>query len=1022
MDREIPMDSVNCSLEYSDNTSESKYLSNNNEEYSVVRVIDNITESTDEKASKHSSKKQSKRRRKNSNHTSSRPLPRIIVKPLPPPPSENREWSATVAYSEVSCSSDRPSTMREVLASIPGFCIKPRKRSSKKLSTAAQLQQTKEGCIDLETPDSILVNTNIRALLNKHTFSLLPPLYQYKLGQLLPSVDRPSTSGRLSSSSLNNEFFARACLDWQDSLSGGEFTPENQQKMKTEAEKEKSKIDPWKLKHFEPIWGEKLRKEKASINLSTERPSLKTTIKLRPTASITSSSTVPKIKKSKSSSSSKRLRSVGAVTRSSTKIKEPTVEDISMIASKSSAPVPDLLPLNHVKNNSRGYIECADFNFSDTLSNNRLDDSISATPVDPLLINETEPQVNDTRESLGMPIVTIKEPVPSSAEIEHKADSESISEGQKRLSDENEAITFAKRFKGDDDNMQAQNMDNTVTNVCSDGEVSCVNEIPSLAEAAYTEQEVYSIDTNSDDSKATNSLYEYEEQSISSASSIRNEKIIDDASSAGDESIKVIIKLDSENEESVGENEKHCEDVPSVESPVYEKNDSKIDLTESCEHSENEYNFEIQNEPCFVSEKVQIEDKIVSPNNSPKLEYQNLETESTIIIEEEHIKHIKPAKEIPVQNYYDEHFKDAESLILETGGITIITSKHDDDTYVPHSNIMELSSYMNEAKVTAVVSMPLTHTSSIPGTMVEVTNSSLVTFPDENMQDATKPKKSAMAWRSNSDWANDNVVTLHAFTTADARYINEDDTKTSMEDGILNDDFSNKDDRDSNFNMESSNSSESSQSVKEVSLKSEVETVVSIISSTSTMNTTVNTAPVTQSTSRSKKKSAKESSRNRSSKVPPGAVNLERSYQICQAVIQNSPNRDALRNQLRPPPALLTKSNRAPRTPVSQPQPQQMLMRQVPITVVPHTEINDTRVNNMGQYILLQRSNVAPRASSAPPANQNVNVAVGRCRSAGSEDACVCNLRAMVLCKKCGAFCHDDCIGAPDLCFTCLIR
>lgn len=42
---------------------------------------------------------------------------------------------------------------------------------------------------------------------------------------------------------------------------------------------------------------------------------------------------------------------------------------------------------------------------------------------------------------------------------------------------------------------------------------------------------------------------------------------------------------------------------------------------------------------------------------------------------------------------------------------------------------------------------------------------------------------------------------------------------------------------------------------------------------------------------------------------PPGAVNLERSYQICQAVIQNSPNRHHLKAQLRPPPSLLTASN-----------------------------------------------------------------------------------------------------------------
>ena len=41
-------------------------------------------------------------------------------------------------------------------------------------------------------------------------------------------------------------------------------------------------------------------------------------------------------------------------------------------------------------------------------------------------------------------------------------------------------------------------------------------------------------------------------------------------------------------------------------------------------------------------------------------------------------------------------------------------------------------------------------------------------------------------------------------------------------------------------------------------------------------------------------------------KLPPGAVNLERSYQICQAVIQNSPNRENLKAQLRPPSAILS--------------------------------------------------------------------------------------------------------------------
>lgn len=63
-------------------------------------------------------------------------------------------------------------------------------RSQRKLSTAAQLAQTKEGNIDLETPDSILVNVNLKSLINVETFSALPPSYQHKLAQLLPRVDQ----------------------------------------------------------------------------------------------------------------------------------------------------------------------------------------------------------------------------------------------------------------------------------------------------------------------------------------------------------------------------------------------------------------------------------------------------------------------------------------------------------------------------------------------------------------------------------------------------------------------------------------------------------------------------------------------------------------------------------------------------------------------------------------------------------------------------------------------------------------
>lgn len=239
---------------------------------------------------------------------------------------QNSSPSSTAAHKAAS----QACTMREVLASVPDFSAKPRRRSKQKMSTAAQIEQTKDGKIDLETPDSILVQTNLRALLNKQTFSMLPSTFQYKLIQLLPSVDRPMVEPnadatinpiRLNSSSLNNEFFARACLEWSQRLGEGEFTSENQAKIKSEADKERSKLDPWKMKHFEPLWGDKsgkggtssteekpVEKKVAAASSSspppvtvtvpapppssssthtTDRPTLKTTIKLTSSASAT---------------------------------------------------------------------------------------------------------------------------------------------------------------------------------------------------------------------------------------------------------------------------------------------------------------------------------------------------------------------------------------------------------------------------------------------------------------------------------------------------------------------------------------------------------------------------------------------------------------------------------------------------------------------------------------------------------------------------------------------------------------
>ncbi|XP_055087158.1 putative Polycomb group protein ASXL2 isoform X2 [Periophthalmus magnuspinnatus] len=131
-----------------------------------------------------------------------------------------------------------------------------RKVSQRRLS-AGQIKRTKCN-IDVETPDSILVNTNLRALINKHTFSVLPPECQQRLLRLLPEVDQQACMDgllKVTSSALNNEFFTSAAQSWKERLAEGEFTPELQLRMRQEIEKEK-KMESWKEAFFENYYGE----------------------------------------------------------------------------------------------------------------------------------------------------------------------------------------------------------------------------------------------------------------------------------------------------------------------------------------------------------------------------------------------------------------------------------------------------------------------------------------------------------------------------------------------------------------------------------------------------------------------------------------------------------------------------------------------------------------------------------------------------------------------------------------------
>ncbi|ESO09200.1 hypothetical protein HELRODRAFT_168159 [Helobdella robusta] len=151
------------------------------------------------------------------------------------------------------------STIKSYISNSVLSSSKMRKRSQK-LSMAAQIQKSRLGCVDLRTPNSFLVNINLKSLLNKHTFSMLPGHYQEELSKLLPSCDQTVIDGayRLANNTaLSNEFFTKACMEWRERLQDGEFTTENQSKRKHD-DKDSNKLDPWKEKHFEASWGEKL--------------------------------------------------------------------------------------------------------------------------------------------------------------------------------------------------------------------------------------------------------------------------------------------------------------------------------------------------------------------------------------------------------------------------------------------------------------------------------------------------------------------------------------------------------------------------------------------------------------------------------------------------------------------------------------------------------------------------------------------------------------------------------------------
>ncbi len=79
-------------------------------------------------------------------------------------------------------------------------------------------------------------------------------------------------------------------------------------------------------------------------------------------------------------------------------------------------------------------------------------------------------------------------------------------------------------------------------------------------------------------------------------------------------------------------------------------------------------------------------------------------------------------------------------------------------------------------------------------------------------------------------------------------------------------------------------------------------------------------------------------------------------------------------------------------------------------------------LTNNGTSLQLVPSSAASGAISSLLGVTQANQGESGAGQATPSINCACSLKAMVLCKKCGAFCHDDCIGPSKLCVTCLQR
>ncbi|XP_020281879.1 putative Polycomb group protein ASXL3 isoform X2 [Pseudomyrmex gracilis] len=1031
------------------------------------------------KVIKHALRQQAKRRRKNTTIASgnSRTLPRIVVKPLPPPPPDDPP-SPVNNTQHINAAVEEPAaTMREVLASLPGFSLKSgRRRSTKRLSATAQLEA---GLVDLESPASILASTSLRSLLNRHTFQGLPPLYQRKLAQLLPAVDRQDAA----ISGLNNEFFARACLEWRKRLAEGEFTPENQQRLKMEAERDKNKLDPWKVKHFEPIWGEKREpKLKSALHYFTER-------------------------------------STGAVTRSSLRLRLesntdiPTVEhavcpmmtedkvDTNCKAEISIKSSDDLTNPEEVQPN----LMPLDYNvLSDNLTDEKqLDDPMQVSSVE--VTEDIQMHESKTEETEKLANICEKQDTTESNDI---ARQDICQENISNVYEEDTDFSNEKNLQPIENNVIEASEEDTVL---LPDDNSSPRSSEQIEHGSHTSGE--SISQLSADYISQTSMEQIPQISKEQISQMSTDQIyqISDCETTS-------ILENSSPQDQVRPADIVMEDTGLINSDQVETTqtshensaDSESQIPEGMEIDSETlqriHELEVQGEMREMYEEISgcpeeiiypiLEGMEMASTNAEVTEQQVVsgqaeDTRGTDVNASNEDEALREANNYvcsemmecswtvdpTVNNINSNNNRTQEELQVPwplvaaaldgsvAANITVTTQDECSETSTTTDSTTSSQQFINtDTNVESVncIQLPVVQGTtfqsdglaiSTPGNSCVMKNLQsqsppIITFPPLQsirfVQTSFNPEQETSSLTNNSSTISAQLQPQQN-TTAQVNMIRPQDTiaqintqnngaRGNVNQNAIATQGQVQNTLSTTMGVQSQNRAQNAIVIQQQTSTQPRQIAAAVQQQQQAQQqqqqyagssvTVSRTSRVSNQGSQRGSRSGKEQGGNRSrssTKEPPGAVNLERSYQICQAVAEN--------------------------TPIAQ--------------------LGSTTSNGLGQYILVQRTGVgdgAPRASSAPPlppqiagVGVGVHLVRGRPASAGegSHQAvtlkargadsrvtggaepgapgmiiggdppppCECNMRgAMVICRQCGAFCHDDCIGPQRICATCLIR